>query len=77
MRIIVMIIIAFVGKVPADTSRYNDNAPAKMRMRISGLLNWVSRSVSESDFFLDLRRFEPYFASLFSASSAVKPVGVV
>jgi hypothetical protein len=39
MRMIVMIIIAFVGKVPKDTSRYNDNPPAKMRMRISGLLN--------------------------------------
>ena len=48
-----------------------------MRIMMSGLLNWVNRSVSVSDLFLGTRRLEPYFVSLFSASSPVKPFGVV
>jgi hypothetical protein len=70
--IIVRIIAALIG-----SPRKNERAPAKMSIRISGLLNCDSRRVIESDLLMGLRRLAPYCDSRFFASSSVRPFGVV
>ena len=71
-RIMVKIMMAFT-----ESPRKNDKAPAKIKMRIRGLLNWVSKRDIVFDRFLGLIRLEPYFVSLFLTSSLVKPFVVV
>lgn len=75
-----MLLISMIVRIIAaliESPRKNDKTPARMSIRISGLLNCDSRRVRESDLLAGLSRLAPYCDSRFFASSSVRPFGVV
>jgi hypothetical protein len=75
-RLLISMIVRIIAAL-IESPRKNDSAPAKMSIRISGLLNCDSRRVRESDLLAGFRRLAPYCDSRFFASSSVRPFGVV